>query len=161
MKTLMIYFSLNGNTESLVNRIAPAIGADVLKLVPEKVYPDKGFKKFLVGGGDVVAKRKPKLEPYSADLSLYERIVFATPVWASNFTPPVGTFIEENRGALQGKRFACVFCHAGGGAVKAIEKLKAALGVDSFDAELALVDPKTRPNEENEKLTADFCAALA
>ncbi|MBO4384708.1 MAG: flavodoxin family protein [Clostridia bacterium] len=156
MKTLIVYFSLNGNTESVVNEIGPAIGADILKVVSEKVYPDKGFKKFLVGGGDVVAKRKPKLEPYSVDLGRYERVIIASPVWASSFVPPIGTFIEENREALKEKRFACIFCNAGGGTEKAIARLKAALGIEAFDAELSLVDPKTRPSDLNSELIEKF-----
>ena len=160
METLIVYFSLNGNSAATAERIASAMKADKLCLEPKKNYPAKGFMKFLVGGGDVAVKRRPPLEPYSVELSRYGRVVFVGPVWASSFTPPVGTFIEENREALRGKRIACAFCHAGGGTEKAVEKLKAALGTEAFEAELSLVDPKTRPNAENDKLIKEFCAKL-
>lgn len=121
METLIVRYSLNGTTEYAVKRIADVLRLDTLRVVPKKAYPDKGFKKFLVGGGDVVTKKRPELEPYSVDLSKYERVVFASPVWASSYSPPIGTFIEENLGALGEKRFACVFCSAGGGTEKPIK----------------------------------------
>lgn len=161
METLIVYFSLNGNTRETVGKIASALSADVLELVPKKNYPDKGFRKFLVGGGDVVAKRRPGLEPYSADLSKYGRIIIASPVWASSFAPPVGTFIDENRDALREKRLACVFCNAGGGTDKAVKRLADALGGVSFDAELSLVDPKTRPKDGDEALIRTFIEKLS
>ena len=160
METLIVYFSLNGNSAETAEKLASALNADKHHIEPKKNYPAKGFMKFLVGGGDVAAKRRPPLEPYSLELSKYGRVVFVGPVWASNFAPPVGTFIDENIDALRGKRIACAFCHAGGGTEKAVEKLKNALGIEAFEAELSLVDPKTRPNGENEALIKEFCAKL-
>ncbi len=160
METLIVWYSLNGNTEYVVDKLADALRSDTLHVIPKKAYPDKGFKKFLVGGGDVVTKKRPELEPYSVDLGKYERVIFATPVWASSFTPPIGTFISENLGALKGKRFACVFCSAGGDTVKAIRRLGDALGVEAFDAELSLVDPKARPKDENNTLIEGFIKEL-
>lgn len=160
MDTLIVWFSLNGNTEYAVGKIKEAICADDVRLVPVKTYPDKGFRKFLVGGGDVVSKKRPELEPYSVDPAKYERIIFATPVWASSYAPPIGTFVNDNLDSLKDKRIACVFCSAGGGAEKAVKKLRDALGIDSFEAELSLVDPKTRPKDEDNALIEAFVDSL-
>ena len=106
MKKLIVYYSLEGNTEYAANRIKDRTGADLLKLVPKKAYHDKGFAKFFWGGKSAVMAEKPKLEAYEVNLSEYDQVIFGFPVWASNFTPPVRTFIEENKEALKGKRFA-------------------------------------------------------
>ena len=45
-------------------------------------------------------------------------------------------------------------------AEKAFFKLKAALGIEALERELVLIDPKTRPSEENERKIGDFCAAF-
>lgn len=160
MKTLIVYYSLNGNTELTAKQAADAMGAELLKIEPKKNYPDKGFRKFLVGGGDVVAKRRPELEPYSFNPEEFDRIIIASPVWASSPAPAVMTFIEENRDKLMGKRLASIFCNAGGGSEKAAERLKKAIGAESFEAELSLIDPKTRPSEENGALFSAFIEKL-
>ncbi|WP_295152819.1 flavodoxin family protein [uncultured Ruminococcus sp.] len=160
MKTAIVYYSMNGNTEYAVKKIAEQTDAELIPIRPVKAYPDKGFKKFFWGGKSAVMGEKPELEGYSFDAKKYDVIVFATPVWASNFTPPIRTFIEDNRGVLKGKKFAAVICFSGGGADKAIIKLKDFLGTDSFAAELILIDPKDKPDSANESKLADFCKKL-
>ena len=158
MKTLIVYFSLEGNTAWAAEQIAGRCGFDVLRLVPAKAYPDSGFKKFFWGGKSAVMAETPKLEPYDFDAAAWDRIVFGFPVWAGNMAPPLRTFIKEND--LSGKRFAAFACQSGNGAEKAFAKLRAALGAEALEAELVLIDPKARPSEENGRKLADFCAAL-
>ena len=40
------------------------------------------------------------------------------------------------------------------------EKLKAALGIQELEAELALIDPKAKPDPKNEKKISEFCKKL-
>ena len=136
MKTLIVYYSLEGNTQYAAERIAAAIGAETLRLAPEKAYPDSGFKKFFWGGKSAVMAEKPKLQPYEFDPAAWERIIIGFPVWAGNVTPPIRTFIKEND--LRGKRIAAFACQSGAGAEKAFAKLKAALGVSALEAEMVL-----------------------
>lgn len=159
MKTAIVYYSLNGNTEYVASEIAAKLGADVIRLVPKKAFPDSGFKKFLWGGKSAVMKEKPELEPYEFDAEKYDRVIFGTPVWASRFTPPIRTFVADNADALKGKRFAAFVCFSGGGADKALARLKELLGAD-LDAELILVDPKDKPSADNAAKIAEFCEKL-
>ena len=64
MKTLVVYYSLEGNTEYAADKIIGKTGADELKLIPIKPYCDKGAKKFLWGGKCAVFGEVPDLEPY-------------------------------------------------------------------------------------------------
>ena len=48
-KDLVVYYSLEGNTEYVAEKIREKTGADLLKLVPKKAYHDKGLAKFLWG----------------------------------------------------------------------------------------------------------------
>ena len=158
MKTLIVYYSLEGNTEWAARTIAAAIGADLLRIEPEKAYPDSGFRKFFWGGKSAVMAETPKLEAYDADPAEYDRIVFGFPVWAGNVTPPIRSFVKQHD--LRGKRFAAFACQSGAGAEKAFVKLKDLLGIDAFDAELILIDPKSKPSAENDRKREDFCARL-
>ena len=158
MKTIIVYYSLEGNTDYAAKRIASELKADLLRLEPEKAYPDSGFKKFFWGGKSAVMAETPKLCSYAFNASEYDRIVFGFPVWASNVAPPIRTFVKEND--PDGKRIAAFACESGAGAEKAFVKLKAALGIDAFEAELILIDPMTRPSEENDRKLRSFCSKL-
>lgn len=159
MKTLVVFFSLEGNTEYAAKKISEKTGASLLKLVPKKAYHDKGFAKFFFGGKSAVMAEKPELESYDIDPAEYDRIVFGFPVWASNFTPPLRTFILENNEKLRGKHFSAFACQSGGGAEKAFAKLEKCLGV-SLDHTLILIDPKAKPTEENNEKIEAFCREI-
>ena len=158
MKTLIVYYSLEGNTAFAAEKLAAALGADTLRLEPVKDYPTGGFRKFFWGGKSAVMAETPKLLPYVFDPAAYDRIVFGFPVWAGNVTPPIRTFIRDND--LKGKRIAAFACESGSGAEKAFAKLKAALGIEALEAEAVLIDPKARPDPENDRKLAAFCEKL-
>ena len=160
MKTAIVYYSMGGNTQSVAEEIAKRTGADLIRLEPVKAFPDKGFKKFFWGGKSSVMKERPELSPYEFDAEKYDEVVIGTPVWAGSFTPPIRSFVAANAPALRDKRLAVFVCFSGGGAEKAIEKLKKFIGIERFAAELILVDPKDRPSKGNAEATADFCAKL-
>ena len=158
MKTLIVYYSLEGNTQWAAEQIAGRLGADTLRLVPKAAYPDKGFKKFLFGGKSAVMKEVPELEPYEADVSKYERIILATPVWAGTLAPPLRTFLQ--REDLSGRRFALVASSMGGSPGKTFAHLKALLGTAEDVPVLCLKDPKSHPSQANEDALAAFCDEL-
>ena len=160
MKDLVVYYSLEGNTEYVVDKIKSTTGADTLCLVPKKAYRDKGVAKFLWGGMSAVMAKKPELEDYEVALGEYDRVIFGFPVWASNFTPPLRTFIEENADALKGKRFAAFACQSASGAEKAFGKLVKALGIAGFERTAVFLDPKAKASEEKDAQIAAFCEAL-
>ena len=49
MKSLAIYYSLEGNTKLIVDIIKNELNLDALELRTKKQYPNKGFKKYLWG----------------------------------------------------------------------------------------------------------------
>ena len=158
MKTIIVYYSLEGNTAFAAQKMAMALGADTLRIEPVKTYPSSGFRKFFWGGKSAVMAETPKLQPYDFDATAYDRVIFGFPVWASNVTPPIRTFIKEND--LSRKRIAAFACQSGAGAEKAFAKLKAALGIEKLEAELVLIDPKEKPSVDNEQKIKAFCEGL-
>ena len=160
MKTAIVFYSMSGNTEYVANKISEKIDADIIRVVPQKAYPDSGFKKFLWGGKSAVMGEEPELEEYVFDSEKYDQIILGTPVWASTFTPPIRTFIKENKEKLKGKKIAVFVCLSGAGSQKTIEKLKQFLQIENFEAELVLIDPKEKMLEENDKKIENFCNLL-
>lgn len=159
MKTAIVYYSMSGNTEFVAEKIAEKVKADIIRIEPVKAYPDQGAKKFLWGGKSAVMGEKPKLLPYEFDAEKYDTIIIGTPVWASSFAPPIRTFLHENR-SISEKKIAVFTCFSGGGADKAIDKMKKYIGIDKFEAELILIDPKENVKVENDEKIEEFCSML-
>ena len=159
MKCIVVYYSLEGNTEYAAQKIAEITGAELLRLEPVKEYPATGFRKFFWGGKSAVMGEAPDLEPYTFHSEEYDCVIIGFPVWAGNVTPPIRTFVRDND--LKGKKIAVFACESGAGAEKAFDKLKALLKIDRFEAELILIDPKAKPDTANEEKIRNFCSMLA
>lgn len=161
MKTAIVYYSMHGNVRYVAEKVAKELGADLIELKPVKAYPDKGAMQFIWGGSAVTFKKKPDLEPYTFNASEYDLVIIGTPVWASNFTPPLRTFFEDND--LTGKKIAVIATSAGGDSSKCIQAVKEATKTDALAATLSLTDPKDRPSDDVEKKIGEFieaCKAL-
>ena len=156
MKTAIVYYSMSGNTKYVAGKVAAGAGADLIEIAPEKKFPAKGLRKFLVGGRSAVTGATPALLPYEFKAEEYDRVVIATPVWASSPAPPLNTFIKDNREALGEKKIALILCFRGGGADKAAAKVKELTGCGEFEAELVLVDPKKNAGYDVDKKIAEF-----
>ena len=156
MKTAIVYYSMSGNTKYVADKIAEKIDADIIRIEPVKAYPDQGAKKFIWGGKSAVMGETPALQPYEFSAEKYERIILGTPVWASTFAPPIRTFLKENSD-IHGKKIAVFICFSGGGADKVIEKMEKYIGIEEFEAELILVDPKENVKAENDEKIDVFC----
>ena len=161
MKTAVVYYSMHGNVRYVAEKVAKGLGADLIEIKPVKAYPDKGAMQFIWGGSAVTFKKKPDLEPYSFNASDYDLVIIGTPVWASNFTPPLRTFFENND--LTGKKIAAIVTSGGGDSAKCLQAIKEAAKADSLAATLSLVDPKDKPADDTEEKVSRFveaCKAL-
>jgi flavodoxin len=160
MKAAVVYYSMLGNSEMVAESIAGKLNADVIRIEPDKAYPDKGAKKFLWGGMKAVMGEMPVLKPYQFDADTYDTVIIGFPVWASRPAPPIMTFLNDEKDKLKGKKIAVYACQSGNGAEKAFEKIKSITGNEDFEAELILIDPKTKVNAENETKITEFCKKL-
>lgn len=158
MKTLIVYYSLEGNTEVIANKIAANTKADLLRLKPVKENPTKGFKKFFWGGKSVMFGEKPELEKYQVNLSEYDKIIIGTPIWASSYVPPIKTFLADNK--IEGKKVYLYACHSGGGANKCFAKLKEELKNNKIIATADFLDPKSKQSSNTEEQVKEFCRRM-
>ncbi len=159
MKKIIVYYSLEGNTEYIADKLSDALGAGKLRLIPEKAYTDKGFAKFFWGGKSAVMAEKPALKPYNLDTD-FEEIIIGFPIWAGRITPPIRTFVLENKELLKGKRISAFACQSGSGAEKAFGKLRSLLEINDFYSTAIFIDPKEKPSEENEQRLDAFVKKL-
>jgi len=100
------------------------------------------------------------LESYNVNLSDYDRVIFGFPVWASNYTPPLRTFIIDNADALKGKYLAAIACQSGSGGEKALLKLAKSIGTEDFEQTAIFIDPKERKSDDTDAQIKAFCERL-
>jgi flavodoxin len=152
MKTLIAYYSYEGNCAFIAEKIKAAIpDADVLRLATQDDRPRGFFTKYLWGGKQVLSGKKPALKDYRVEINSYELIILGTPVWAWSYSPAMASFLSQTK--IEGKRLALFCCH-GGGKGKTLEKLKAALPGNTFAAEVDFREPLKASAGVQKKLDA-------
>ena len=157
MKAAVIFYSLSGNTAYVAERIKERLNADLIPLRPKQEYPKRGLIKFYQGGKSAVRAEEPELIPCSADLQSYDVLILGTPVWAGTFTPPMRTFLKQNRNILKEKKVAVYVCCSGGGGFKTIDKIRQFMEIASFIQEAVLIDPLEKETDTSEKAIQNFC----
>lgn len=158
MRTIVVYFSLEGNVKYVADIISDYMKADSLRIEPVKNYPKGNFSKFFWCGKSAVFGETPKLAPYKFDKDEYEIIIIGTPVWAGSYAPPVKTFLREND--LSDKKIALFACNSGGAAEKCFSKLKLEMPDSDVIAALTLKEPKVKQLDENIVKIKEFCDKL-
>jgi len=127
MNVAIISYSFSGNTKRaclfLMKKIKEKnINADVFDLKPAKEE-----KAFLLQCRDAFYKHKPEIQNPAFELSAYDFVVFASPVWAFTFAPALRVYLESVKD-LTDKRCACFLTYGSGmGKGKAMEELEGIL----------------------------------
>jgi len=156
MKTLVAYYSLTGQTRALAEAIASRLdgGAVLDEIKPLKPYGR--VTAYVFGRADVVNKKIIALSPAKRDASAFDALVLLTPIWASNFVPPIRAFVHS---LPQGNGKPCVLCITYGGnygsALDELPKLLEAKGY-AVRAKIAV-----KNGEKIDEAIAKTAAALA
>ncbi|MCK5130111.1 MAG: hypothetical protein KAQ68_09670 [Clostridiales bacterium] len=94
MKTCIAYFSKTGNIKMAAEYLAQKIGAQLIPLVDKTNY--KGFIGFMKGGYKASLSKSTDLgSALYEEISKYERIILATPVWAGKTTPTINAVLNN------------------------------------------------------------------
>ena len=156
MNVLIVYYSLTGDTEYIVQEIEKKIKCDLFKIELVNEYPKKGFKKFFFCGKSACLEDLVEFKN-GCNLDKYDEVILANPIWASNITPPLRSFIIKNRNKLKDKKISIVLSYSGGGDKKVIEKFRECLDVSCFQQVLVL---KNSRKSNIDKQIEEFCYKL-
>ena len=129
MASAVVFYSLEGTTKTVAERLAKELDAKLIAIEPEKAYPTSGFAKFMKGGKDVLFNTMPKLKAYSFDDAAYDTVVIATPVWAGKAAAPMRTFISEHK--LDGAKVGVAVLSGSGDATGCVADIAKSLGCTS------------------------------
>lgn len=153
MKNLVVFYSMQGNTEFVANTIAKETNSDMLKLKPKKELRKFGFLKYFIGGMQSLFKIKPKLVKFDKDPQDYDTLFIGSPVWASTYSSPFNTFF--NQVDLKDKKIA-LFCSCQGDKGKTFKNMKEKLKDNEIVGEMDFFEPLHKDREMNTKKAADW-----
>ena len=111
-RSLVVYFSHSGNTESVAQQIKSFTGADILEIIPEKAYPEDYQSVVDQAKAEINAGIKPAIKPCITDIARYDTVFIGSPCWWATIAPPVATFLSEHN--LSGKTIVPFMTHEGG-----------------------------------------------
>ncbi|WKY44964.1 flavodoxin [Eubacteriaceae bacterium ES2] len=140
MKTLIVYYSLEGNMDLVAKSVAADQMADLCRLIPSKEYPTGKVSKYVWGGKSATFGEKPKLSNAFIYLEPYEALIIGTPVWASTMAPPLNTFLGDYD--LRDKKIILLATHRGGSADKCFAKMKEKLSGNEIIGAFDFTEPK-------------------
>lgn len=156
MKTLVLYYSFEGNTKFIAEVIAQALNTSIMRIHPSKDLTSTGFSKYVWGGGQVVMGIKPKLEPIEIDLNEFDVVFLGSPIWAGTYAPPIKTLLED--GILSNKKVFYFYTHEGG-SQNAQRRAEAVISkFNQFMSAAGFLDVLKNP-EPNRKLAQDWALA--
>lgn len=125
MRKLVVYYSLEGNTECIAKAVASGINADIERLETKKRIKADEFMNYYWGGKKDHPGRKVPLKGQRYDPNDYDLIFIGTPVWAWAPAPPIYSYISDND--IRGRKIVLFSCSEGDPG-KTFKKLKGLLG---------------------------------
>jgi flavodoxin len=97
-KSIVVYFSATGNTRKVAETASKALGAELLEIKPAQPYTEADLDYNNENSRVSKDHKNPKARPAvanQADLSGYDTVVVAYPIWWGKEPPVVDTFMEH------------------------------------------------------------------
>lgn len=122
-KTLVTYYSFTNNVRTIVNELATQKDVDVVEIQPAEEGLDYAANNYALGtqllnainAAPNNASSYPAIKPVSVDLTQYDDIIIATPLWWSQMAAPMQTFLFNNGAAMAGKNIWMIVSSASSG----------------------------------------------
>ena len=109
MRILVVYYSRTGNTRKVAEEIRNSLDCDIEEIIDTKNR--SGLLNYITSGYQASRKKLTTLENIKNDPASYDLLIIGTPVWASNVSTPIRTYINQNQAKFNNVAF---FCTAGG-----------------------------------------------
>ena len=120
MKTLVLYYSYTGKTQKIAQEICGKRQADIIE-VKETAARSK-WNAYLKGSVEARKQKKVPILPLACDLSEYDTIMIAMPIWAGYPAPAMNAVADL---LPEGKEIELVMTSKSGGSAGSREKTEA------------------------------------
>lgn len=112
-KSLIIYYSLSGNTKMAANLLHGLVGGDIMEIKTVRPYPDDFHAVVEQAREERRANFLPPIQPLDLTPQNYDTIYLGFPIWGNTIPQPVATFLSQNN--LAGKTVIPFCTHDGYG----------------------------------------------
>jgi flavodoxin len=109
MNGLIIYYSRTGRTRKVAEFIQDLTGYDLEEI--KENSRRLGLFGWLKSGMESTRRMLPQIMPLTLDPLQYDIVIIGTPIWASNMSSPLRTFLKKYREKI--KKYA-LFCTGDG-----------------------------------------------
>jgi menaquinone-dependent protoporphyrinogen IX oxidase len=147
MKVLIAFYSRTGVTRKACERLAADLGRLGAEATTEEVIDTKdrsGITGWLGSGKDATFKRGTVIQPIAADVSAFDLVVIATPVWAFTMAPAIRTFCADH--APKCREVAFLATMGGSGDAKTFAAMRELCSREPV-ATLTLLDKKVKSDD--------------
>jgi len=113
MRACIIYFSLTGNTHQLAQIISQELEHKNFDVDLVRLEPIDGARTFAGQGMTALQRKRVNIGDVNFDLSMYDIILFGSPVWAFSPAPALNTYLDKCHG-LDGKKIVVFYTYGSG-----------------------------------------------
>ncbi len=126
MSIAIVYYSYSGNTHRAAKIIEEILSQNnSVKCL--RIEAPKESKNFFIQCLRGLTKKKTEISPIETDLSVYDLIIFGTPVWAREMVPAMRCYLEKASGLLRKKAIVFVTYGSGLGKEHCLDSLERTL----------------------------------
>lgn len=147
MKTLIVYFSLDGNTKWIAEKLHQKLPNTTLHAIELADKPiNNKLWRTIVYGFKVTFYKDIAIKSSNLDMADYDQVIIGAPVWMGQVPPPMKAFLKTY--PLNGRKVAA-FCSMSGELSRFFDHLENLSGVDELMATLAILEPLQNMTEKN------------
>ncbi len=121
-KSIVVFFSRTGNVEKLAHQISDITGAPMVKLEPEKPYPEAYRETTNIVKDQMNRGIVPPIKPLNIKFDEYEVIYLGSPTWWGHISRPMERFLSDYK--LDGKRLMLFTSHGGSGEANTADDIR-------------------------------------
>lgn len=134
-KSLIIYYSLSGNTKMVANLLQELVGGDIMEIKTVRPYPEDFHAVVEQAREERRTNFLPPIQPLDFNPQNYDTIYLGFPIWGNTIPQPMATFLSQNN--LAGKTIVPFCTHDGYGVGRAFQIVSEccpdAMLLDGFD----------------------------
>jgi len=109
-KSLVVYYSLTGNTKQIAQHIHAFVGGDIFELQTSQLYPKEHDPLIAQAKKELQDAYLPELKGRLENINDYDVVYIGSPIWWGTDAPAVRTFLSQNN--LTGKIVIPFVTHA-------------------------------------------------
>lgn len=95
-KTLVVYYSHSGNTQTIAGYIKDALGCDIVRIETVNPYPESYDEHLAQAREEVAADYHPELKTRVENIKDYDVVFVGYPIWVETAAPPIASFLANH-----------------------------------------------------------------